>query len=56
VDDGAGHGLEEMLDSHCREQLAGFKRPKRYILVDSLPKNPTGKIAKGTLRDTYAGG
>lgn len=34
----------------CRERLAGFKVPKRVIVVDALPKNPTGKVERGRLR------
>ncbi len=43
------HGLEE----HCKATLAGFKVPKRIIIVDSLPRNPSGKILKRDLRDKY---
>ena len=35
--------LKEKLDSHCLNHLARFKRPKRYIFLDSLPKNNYGK-------------
>lgn len=38
------------LDSFCREHLAGFKRPKRFVL-GTLPKTATGKIQKFALRD-----
>jgi fatty-acyl-CoA synthase len=31
-------------------RLAGFRQPKVYFLVADLPKNPTGKVAKGQLR------
>ncbi|WP_433802256.1 fatty acyl-CoA synthetase [Actinomycetospora sp. CA-084318] len=41
--------------AHARERLAGFKAPKYVVLVDELPKNPSGKILKRELRDTYAG-
>jgi fatty-acyl-CoA synthase len=46
---------EELID-HCRTRLAGFKTPKRIVIVDALPKNPSGKILKRELRDRYAGG
>jgi long-chain acyl-CoA synthetase len=29
----------EILNQHCLEHIARFKRPKRYVLVHSLPKN-----------------
>jgi long-chain acyl-CoA synthetase len=38
------------LDQHCLEHIARFKRPKRYVLVDSLPKNNYGKVLKTELR------
>jgi long-chain acyl-CoA synthetase len=38
------------LDRHCLTQMARFKRPKRYILVDELPKNNYGKVLKTELR------
>ena len=40
--------------AHTRERLAGFKSPKYVVIVDELPKNPSGKILKRELRDTYA--
>jgi fatty-acyl-CoA synthase len=45
---------KEELVSFCRERLAGFKTPKYVIVVDELPKNPSGKILKRDLRTTYA--
>ena len=41
-----------MLETHCRERLAGFKRPRRFEFVDALPKTTTGKIQRFKLRDT----
>ncbi len=34
--------------------LAGFKTPKFVVIVDQLPKNPSGKILKRELRAQYA--
>lgn len=39
----------------CKEKLAKFKVPKHVVLVDSLPKNPSGKVLKRDLRETYHG-
>jgi len=41
----------EELDRFCREakDLADFKRPRRYALVASLPKSPTGKLLRRRL-------
>jgi long-chain acyl-CoA synthetase len=38
------------LDAFCQQQIARFKRPKRYVFVDDLPKNATGKVLKRELR------
>lgn len=42
------------LASHCRERLAGYKRPKRFKFVDALPKTATGKIKRHLLREGQA--
>jgi long-chain acyl-CoA synthetase len=39
------------LDRLCLDNIARFKRPKGYRLVDSLPKNNYGKILKTELRE-----
>jgi long-chain acyl-CoA synthetase len=41
----------DMLDAHCLEQIARFKRPKRYEFVSELPKNNYGKVLKTVLRE-----
>ncbi|MQA96877.1 MAG: long-chain-fatty-acid--CoA ligase [Streptosporangiales bacterium] len=48
----AGPPAEEELIALCTERLAGFKRPRRFILLDELPRNAAGKILKRELRDT----
>lgn len=40
----------EALDCLCLDHIARFKRPKRYHLVDALPKNNYGKVLKTELR------
>ena len=45
---------EGSLLAACRERLGGFKVPKRFILVDALPKNPSGKLLKRELRQLYS--
>jgi acyl-CoA synthetase (AMP-forming)/AMP-acid ligase II len=41
---------EASLDAHCLERIARFKRPKRYVFIESLPKNSYGKVLKRELR------
>ena len=36
------------------ENLAKFKHPKAYVIVDDLPRNTMGKVQKAALRKTYA--
>ena len=43
---------EEVL-AYCRARLAGFKRPGSVIFIDSLPRNPMGKVLKRKLREKY---
>ena len=38
------------LDAHCLQEIARFKRPKRYAIVADLPKNNYGKVLKTELR------
>ncbi|MDQ1721469.1 MAG: long-chain acyl-CoA synthetase [Pseudonocardiales bacterium] len=46
--------LSAELDRHCRRSLAGFKSPRAYHFVDALPREPTGKIRKQPLRESYS--
>ncbi|WP_046301762.1 acyl-CoA synthetase [Mycobacterium sp. UM_Kg27] len=45
---------ESELLRHCRTHLAGFKTPKRLFFVESLPKNPSGKLLKRLLRERFS--
>jgi malonyl-CoA/methylmalonyl-CoA synthetase len=42
--------LIESLAALCAGELAGFKRPKRFRLVNELPRNAMGKVQKTELR------
>ncbi len=44
---------QDEIISFARERLAGFKTPKSVDWVDALPRNPSGKILKKTLREPY---
>jgi benzoate-CoA ligase len=41
----------ESLIEHCRGRLAGFKRPRRVLVLGELPKTATGKIQRAVLRE-----
>ncbi len=43
----------EALDAFCLNEIARFKRPKRYELVSHLPKNNYGKVLKTELRQRF---
>jgi 2-furoate---CoA ligase len=44
-----------VLDQHCRESrdLANFKRPRRIVFVQEIPKTASGKILRRLLRDGH---
>jgi fatty-acyl-CoA synthase len=43
---------EGELIAHVKARLAGFKVPKRVVVVDELPRNASGKLLKRVLRDS----
>jgi long-chain acyl-CoA synthetase len=49
----AGPILAEELLVFCRERLAGYKCPRTIDFVDSLPRDPNGKLYKRKLRDPH---
>jgi fatty-acyl-CoA synthase len=51
-----GHELTiESLREACEGKLARYKHPRRLVIVDSFPRNVTGKISKPALRNQYGG-
>jgi malonyl-CoA/methylmalonyl-CoA synthetase len=45
---------EAVLTELCRAELAAYKRPKRIIIQDSLPRNAMGKTDRKVLRTQHA--
>ena len=43
----------EHLEAYAREHLSDYKVPRRWHVVDSLPRNPTGKVLKHKLAKRY---
>ncbi len=41
----------DALQAHCARLLADYETPRRWHLLDALPKNPMGKVLKRELRD-----
>lgn len=46
---------KEEVTQFCKTKLSTFKVPKYVDFADTLPKNPSGKVLKRTLRDQYEG-
>ena len=44
---------EAELIAYCRERIAHYKAPKSVDFVESLPRNPSGKVLKRVLRAPY---
>ncbi len=45
---GSAATVDELI-AHCRDRLAAFKYPRRLVVLDALPKSPTGKVLKAKL-------
>ncbi len=43
----------EHIAAALTSELAAFKRPKKILLVDELPRNAMGKVQKAELRALY---
>lgn len=44
----------DMVKAAVEHALARFKHPRRYIVLDELPRNTMGKVQKNVLRKQYA--
>jgi long-chain acyl-CoA synthetase len=44
---------EGELIAYARQRLAGFKLPKSVDFASALPRTPSGKLLKRTLREPY---
>jgi len=43
---------DEELRRHCRERLAGYKVPVRFVRREALPRDALGKVRRHELRDS----
>jgi acyl-CoA synthetase (AMP-forming)/AMP-acid ligase II len=46
-----GAGLAPALDALCHAHLAGYKRPKRYVMLERIPRTVAGKPDYARLRE-----
>lgn len=46
--------IKEALRERARNRLAGFKRPRHYVFIESIPTTSSGKIRKNVLREQFA--
>ncbi|MGD6748222.1 acyl-CoA synthetase [Streptomyces sp. BH106] len=49
----ADDALAAEILAHCETQLAGYKRPKSVDFIETMPRDPNGKLYKRRLRDPY---
>ena len=52
----AGEFDEAQARAAVKTELAGYKLPKSYLLVDALPRNTMGKVQKNLLRQQFQNG
>jgi len=50
---GATKTSADEIIAHCRERIAGYKRPKHVRFVASLPRSSVGKVQKYKLRQEF---
>ncbi len=53
--EGSGLTAEKVTD-FCREDLAGYKKPRRVVFVEALPRTAMGKVLKHEVREELIGG
>jgi fatty-acyl-CoA synthase len=44
---------EEEIIQFCKQNLAGYKVPKKVVVLDEIPKNPSGKVLKKDIRNQF---
>ncbi|HEX2283036.1 MAG TPA: o-succinylbenzoate--CoA ligase [Thermomicrobiales bacterium] len=50
---GSDRASVDLLD-HCRQHLPGYKIPDRFLFLSQLPRSPSGKLLRRTLREMVA--
>lgn len=50
----ANHQLtEEGVIEYCAQRVSGYKKPKKIVICEALPKNAAGKVMKHVLRKPF---
>jgi acyl-CoA synthetase (AMP-forming)/AMP-acid ligase II len=49
-DPAAQQAALDALSAACEARLAGYQRPRRLLVRDELPRDPTGKLLRNVLR------
>lgn len=44
---------EDEIVNYCQKYLASYKKPRKIVFVNELPRTPSGKVQKFILRETY---
>ena len=44
---------QDSIIAWARERIAGYKCPKTVEFIEVLPRNPSGKVLRKDLRETY---
>ncbi|MBV8981845.1 MAG: AMP-binding protein [Acidimicrobiia bacterium] len=52
----ASEELVSAVEAAAVERLAPYKRPRRVVVCESVPRDPTGKLLRARLRDQLWGG
>ncbi|KPL59088.1 o-succinylbenzoate--CoA ligase [Rossellomorea vietnamensis] len=50
------HLTKEEIIAHCKKNLASYKRPKKFVFVDELPRNASNKLLRRVLREQWEKG
>ncbi|WP_405783334.1 acyl-CoA synthetase [Streptomyces sp. NBC_00859] len=48
-----GEALAAEILAHCESRLAGYKRPRTVDFIETMPRDPNGKLYKRRLREPY---
>ena len=43
----------ESLSEFLNDHIARYKHPRHVVVIDALPRNPTGKVTKPVLRQQF---